>query len=130
MYRQSGKNLLSNNMSSICPHNMANLWPSSGGDCFGSLGHPSKFQRLACLGSITARHPGSGHQPNFAALNRGRHLYSAGWPSHWALAHIVVLIGLHCALCCFACAVVNKVCFMSVGLFTVSHEWCNIGLFY
>jgi len=23
-----------------------------------------------------------------AALNSGRHLYSAGWPSHWALAHI------------------------------------------
>jgi len=23
-----------------------------------------------------------------AALNTGRHLYSAGWPSRWALAHI------------------------------------------
>jgi len=30
----------------------------------------------------------SGRQPNFAALNRGRHLYSAGRPSPWALAHI------------------------------------------
>jgi len=30
----------------------------------------------------------SGRQPNFAALNRGRHLYSAGRPSRWALAHI------------------------------------------
>jgi len=29
-----------------------------------------------------------GNQPNFAALNRGRHLYSAGRPSRWALAHI------------------------------------------
>jgi len=28
----------------------------------------------------------SGHQPNFAALNRGRHLYSAGRPSRWAMA--------------------------------------------
>jgi len=27
-------------------------------------------------------------QPNFAALNRGRHLYSAWRPSRWALAHI------------------------------------------
>jgi len=27
-------------------------------------------------------------QPNFAALNTGRHLYSAGRPSRWALAHI------------------------------------------
>jgi len=32
----------------------------------------------------------SGHQPNFAALNRGRHLCSAGRPSRWALAHILV----------------------------------------
>jgi len=30
-------------------------------------------------------------QPNFAALIRGRHLCSAGQPSHWALAHILVL---------------------------------------
>jgi len=30
----------------------------------------------------------SGCQPNFAALNRGRHVYSAGRPSRWALAHI------------------------------------------
>jgi len=32
----------------------------------------------------------SGRQPNFAALNRGRHLYSAGRSSSWALAHILV----------------------------------------
>jgi len=41
-------------------------------------------------GSITARQSSSGRQPNFAALNRGRNLYSAGWPSRWALAHILV----------------------------------------
>ena len=33
----------------------------------------------------------SGRQPNCAALNRGRRLCSAGRPSHWALAHILVL---------------------------------------
>ena len=32
----------------------------------------------------------SGHQPNFAALNIGCHLYSAGRPSRWAFAHILV----------------------------------------
>ena len=32
----------------------------------------------------------SGRQPNFAALNRGRHLCSTGRPSGWALAHILV----------------------------------------
>ena len=30
----------------------------------------------------------SGCQPNFAALHRGRHLYSTRRPSRWALAHI------------------------------------------
>ena len=43
------------------------------------------------LGSVTARHSSSGRQPNFAALNRGRRLYSAGRPSRWALAHILVV---------------------------------------
>jgi len=33
----------------------------------------------------------SGREPNFAALNRGRRLCSAGRPSGWALAHILVL---------------------------------------
>jgi len=32
----------------------------------------------------------SGRQSNFAALNRGRHLCSAGRPSRWALDHILV----------------------------------------
>jgi len=56
-----------------------------------SLGHPCKFQWLSRLGSITAQHYSSVRQPNFAALNRGRHLYLAGRPSRWALAHILVV---------------------------------------
>jgi len=52
------------------------------------LGHPIIFQRVSRLGSVTARHFISGRQPNFAALNRGHHLYSAGWPPRLALAHI------------------------------------------
>jgi len=55
-----------------------------------SLGHPCKFQRLSRLGSVTARHSSSGRQPNFAALNRGRHLHLAKRLSRWALAHILV----------------------------------------
>jgi len=39
--------------------------------------------RVSRLGSVTARHSSSGRQPIFAALNRGRHLYSAGQPSRW-----------------------------------------------
>jgi len=44
------------------------------------------------LGSVTARHSSSERQPNFAVLNRRRYLYSAGRPSRWALAHILVLL--------------------------------------
>jgi len=64
------------------------LWPTSGWDRFGSFGHPYEFQRVSRLGSITARYSSSGRRPNFVALDRGRHLYSAGRPSRWALAHI------------------------------------------
>jgi len=64
------------------------LRPTNGWDLLVSLGHPCKFQWVSRLGSITARHSSSGHHPNFAALYRGRHLYSAGRPSCWALAHI------------------------------------------
>jgi len=48
------------------------------------------------LGSATARYSSSGRQPNFAALNRVRHVYSAGQPSRWALAHIVFLFFSYC----------------------------------
>jgi len=40
---------------------------------------------------ITARQSSSDRQPNFAALNIRRHLYSAEWP-RWELAHILVYI--------------------------------------
>jgi len=63
------------------------------------LGHPSKFQRVSHLGSVTAWHSSSGRQPNFAALNRGRHLYSPGRPSPWALAHILVFLAVSSSLC-------------------------------
>jgi len=44
------------------------------------------------IGSIIAQQSSSGREPNFAALSTGRHLYSAGRPSRWALAHIPVTI--------------------------------------
>jgi len=84
-----GKNLLSSNMSSTCHHNMVN---------FGSLAVEidpvvwaplqittgfASWQRYCTASS-------NGRQPDFAALNRGRHLCSAGRPSGWALAHILV----------------------------------------
>jgi len=44
------------------------------------------------IGSVIAHHSNSGHQPNFAAFSRGCHLYSAGRPSRWASALILVVI--------------------------------------
>ena len=86
MYRPSEKHLLNSNMSL----QYGELRHTRGWDllAFTSLGHPCKFQLVSRLGSVTARHSSSGRQPNFAALNRGRHLYSAGRPSRLALAHI------------------------------------------
>jgi len=89
-YRQSQKNLLCNNTSQTSLQ-YRELRSTSGWDRFVSLGHPSYLQLVSCLDSVTAWHCSSGRQPNFAASNRGRHLYSAGRPSRWTLAHIVVL---------------------------------------
>jgi len=52
---------------------------------------PCKLQQVSRHGSVTARQSSIERQLNFAALNRGRHLCSAGRPSRWALAHILVL---------------------------------------
>jgi len=60
---------------------------------------------LSYFGSVTARHCSSGRQPNFAELNRGRHLYSAGRPWHWALAHILVVNVMQLVRCACVCPV-------------------------
>jgi len=84
-----GKNLLSSNMSSTCPHNMVNFSPLMAEIGSGVWGTPqistgfASWQRYCTSSSSEC-------QPNFAALNRGRHLCSGGWPSRWALAHILV----------------------------------------
>ena len=70
------------------------LRPSSGWDQFTSLWHACKFQRVSRLGSVTAWQSSSERQPNSAALNRGRHLCSAGRTSRWPFAHILVLLYL------------------------------------
>jgi len=54
-------------------------------------GTPANFNVFRVLAGLL--HGSSiGRQPNFAALNRGRHLYWAGRPSRWASAHILVFI--------------------------------------
>ena len=49
-----GKNLLSSNIYMFPQY--GELRPTSGLDRFGSLGHPSNFQRVARLESVIARH--------------------------------------------------------------------------
>ena len=63
------------------------LRPTSGWDRFVSLGHPSKFQRLSRLGSVTARYSSSGRQPNCAVEQRA--------PPIFGRAAITLGIGPH-----------------------------------
>jgi len=83
-------NLLSSNTSSTCLYNMVNFCPLATEILSLVWGTPANFNGFAswqryCTASS------SGRQPKFAALSRGHHLCSAGRPSRWALAHIVVL---------------------------------------
>jgi len=87
MYRQSEKKLLNSNTSSTCPDNMVNFGLLTAEICWTVWGTPAnfnKFRVLAALlhGTMTVS------VSQTAALNRGRHLHSAGWPACWALAHI------------------------------------------
>jgi len=54
--------------------------------------HPPSLG-LSYFGSVTARHLSMGAIQT-AALSTGRHLYLAGRPSRWALAHIVVFCNI------------------------------------
>jgi len=53
-------------------------------------GTPANFKGVSRLDSVTAQHSSIVRQPNFAALNRGRHLHSVGRPSRWALPTFLV----------------------------------------
>jgi len=79
------KNLLNSNISRTCLHNMVNFGSLAAEICWpvwGTLANFNGFRVLAALLHGTS----SGRQPNSAALNRRRHLYSAGRPSRWTLA--------------------------------------------
>jgi len=70
----------------------------------------------------------SGRQPNIAALNRGRYLCSAGRPSGWALAHILVQYITRNATYSYG----SKFSFLqrtfTIQLPTDSHATCRIGI--
>jgi len=79
-YRQSKKNFLSSNISPYMSLQYGELRPTSGWGRFVSLGTPANFNGFCFLAALL--------HSQTAALNRGCHLYSAGRPSRWALAHI------------------------------------------
>jgi len=104
-HRQSEKKLVKQQHLLHMSSQYGELQPTNGWELLARLGQPSKFQRVSRLGSVTARHSSSGHQPKFVALNKGRHLHSEGRPSRWALAHILVY---------FTC---------DVNMTSLSHSW-------
>jgi len=98
---------------------------TSGWDHFVSLMHPSKFQRVSRLGSITAQHCSSGRQPNFAMLNRGRHLYirqGGHHVGHWPTFLIYPSVYTSMSTIVSSSNSNDLVCL----LVTVSKMWCAI----
>ena len=97
--------LLQRRRSTEAKQSLHGVWPSPGlvhyiyifgGSCrvteFCQVQYSLCILPSLALSCVTARHFSSGREPNFAALSTGRHLYSAGRPSRWALAHILVEI--------------------------------------
>jgi len=72
----------------ILTHFRASLYPGENDKGTTTWCGPSG--NLECRSERCCMASSSGRQPKFAALNRGRHLCSAGRPSGWALAHILV----------------------------------------
>jgi len=80
-------NLLSSNISPTCPHNMMNFGPLAAEIVSLVWGTPANFNGFRVLAALLHGTLIVGVSQT-AAFNRGRHLYSAGRPSHWAFAHI------------------------------------------
>ena len=117
-----GKKLLSSDMSSTCPHNMVN---------FGLLtseihpvvwGTPANFNWFRVLAALLHGIYSSGRQPNFAGLNRGRHLCSAGRPSRWALAHILVIIIVMFIYIYIYSSVIFEYCYVMHCVYTIKAQ--------
>jgi len=82
-----GKKILSSNISPMCPHNMVNFGPLAVEIVSLVWGTPGNFNESRVLAALLHGSLVVGVSQT-AALNRGRHLYSAGRPSRWAFAHI------------------------------------------
>jgi len=79
------ENLLNSNTSSTCPRNMVNFGPLAAEIGSGVWDTPPNFNGFLVLASLLhgTLVVGLSQTLRFAALNRGRHLYSAGRPYRW-----------------------------------------------
>ena len=82
-----GKKLFSSNISSTGPYNVVNLGKLAAEIVSLVWGAPCNFNGFRVLAALLNGTLVVGVSQT-AALNRERHLYSAGRPSCWALAHI------------------------------------------
>ena len=92
-YIDNRKNLLNIDTSPTCPHNMVNFGLLTAEICWRVWGTPANFNGFHVLAALLHGTRVVGVSQT-AALNRERHPYSAGRPSRWALAHILVLFRL------------------------------------
>jgi len=92
MYRQSEKTVKQQYLPYMS-HNMMNFGPLAAEIVSLVWGTPGNFNGFRVLAALLHDTLVVGVS-QIAALNRGRHLYSAGRPSLWALAHILVYIVL------------------------------------
>jgi len=83
------KNFVNSNTSSTCPDSMVNFDPLSAEIGSGVWGTPANFTGFCVLAPLLHDILVVGVSQT-VALNRGRHLYSTGRPSRWALAHILL----------------------------------------
>jgi len=91
--------LLSSNISSRCPHNMVNFGILAAEIVSLVWGTPANFKGFCVLAALLHGTLVVGVSQT-AAFNRGHHLYTAGRPSSWALAHISsfhIIFRLHCS---------------------------------
>ena len=88
------KSLLSSNISSRCPY-MVNFGLLAAEIVSLVWGTPANFNGFRILAALLHGTLLVGVSQT-AAFNRRRHLYSAGRPSGWALAHILVISVLFC----------------------------------
>ena len=84
-------------MSSRCPHNIVNFGPLAAEIGLPVWGTPANFNGFRDLAALLHGSQVLSVSQTFAALNRGRHLCSAGRPSRCALAHIssLILLSIH-----------------------------------